>query len=305
MNYTLHQLQIFVVVADNSSITKASDQLHMTQPAVSIQLKKLQDNFDIPLYEVIGRKLYLTDFGKEFLEISRSILNEVKQIDYKTKAFKGLLTGKLKIACVSTSKYVIPYFLSDFLKQNPHVDLNLEVTNKTQVLRALERNEMDFCVVSLLPTEPEIEKITLLSNHLYLVANQNFDEEVDDISKIPLVFREEGSGTRQTMEHFFEEQDIKPKVKLELLSNETVKQAVIAGLGYSILPLVSIKNELATKTLKIVEYKKLPIATSWQLIWHKNKKLSPVSKAFLEHLETNKNDILKKHFSWLHQYRNE
>lgn len=303
MNYTLHQLQIFVMVAEHSSITKASEHLHMTQPAVSIQLKKLQDNFDIPLYEVIGRKLYLTDFGNEFLEISRAILDEVKQIDYKTKAFKGLLTGKLKIAAVSTAKYVIPYFLTDFLKKNPHVDLNLEVTNKSQVMRALEKNEMDFCVVSLLPAEPEIEKMVLLSNHLYLVANQQFDDKVDDLSKIPLVFREEGSGTRQAMQQFFEEHHITPKIKLELLSNETVKQAVIAGLGYSILPLVSIKNELATETLKIVDYKKLPIATSWQLIWHKNKKLSPVSKAFLNHLEQHKNDILKTNFSWLQKFR--
>ena len=134
MNYTLHQLQIFLKIAQIQSITKASEELHLTQPAVSIQLKNFQDQFPIPLTEVVGRKLFITDFGKEIALAAEKILNEVYAINYKTLAYQGALSGRLKISVVSTGKYVMPYFLSDFMRDNAGVDLIMDVTNKLQII---------------------------------------------------------------------------------------------------------------------------------------------------------------------------
>lgn len=222
MNYTLHQLQVFLKIAQNESITKAAAELHLTQPAVSIQLRNLQDQFDVPLTEVIGRKLYVTDFGKEIAMAAEKILNEVHAINYKTMAFKGQLTGKLKISVVSTGKYVIPYFLSDFLKKNQGVELSLDVTNKIKVLKNLERNEVDFSLVSVLPDSLQIEKVELMPNSLYLIANsdQKIATGIQDksiIETLSIIYREEGSGTRLVMEKFIENNQLTVPKKWYLL----------------------------------------------------------------------------------------
>ena len=140
MNYTLHQLQIFLKVAEAKSITRAAEELNLTQPAVSIQMRNLQNQFEIPLTEVIGRQLYITDFGLEIAETAQKILNKVNEINYKTMSFKGILSGKLNISIVSTGKYVMPYFLTDFLKLNSGIDLNMDVTNKSKVIQSLKEN---------------------------------------------------------------------------------------------------------------------------------------------------------------------
>ena len=142
MNYTLHQLQVFLKITQTQSITKAAEELHLTQPAVSIQLKNFQDQFDIPLTEVVGRKLFVTDFGKEIAVAAEKILHEVHEINYKTLAYKGQLTGRLVISVVSTGKYVMPYFLPDFLQNNPGVDLKLDVTSKTNQMYMLAKSKI-------------------------------------------------------------------------------------------------------------------------------------------------------------------
>jgi len=164
MHYTLNQLQVFLKVVQTESVTKASEELFLTQPAVSIQLKNFQDQFDIPLTEVVGRKLYVTDFGKEIAVAAENILNQVHAINNKTLAYKGQLAGRLKISVVSTGKYVMPYFLTDFIKKNNGVDLLMDVTNKNKVIESLEKNEVDFALVSILPSKLNVEKLDLLQN---------------------------------------------------------------------------------------------------------------------------------------------
>lgn len=301
MNYTLHQLQVFLKVAQTASVTKAAEALHLTQPAVSIQLKNLQDQFDIPLTEVVGRKLYVTDFGKEIAAAAESILNQVYAIDYKTQAHKGQLAGRLTISVVSTGKYVMPYFLAGFINQHPGVELAMDVTNKMKVIESLEQNEVDFALVSILPEDFEVNKINLLENSLYLVGNKESKVRKDVSNKelfadLPLIYREPGSGTRQTMERFIGRHHLKIRKKLELTSNEAVKQAVIAGLGFSIMPLIGIKNEISTGSIKIITVKGLPIKTTWQLIWLKRKNLSPVAGAFLDFIQKEKDNIVNMHF---------
>ncbi len=302
MNYTFHQLQIFLKVVQTGSITKSADELHLTQPAVSIQLRNLQDQFDIPLTETVGRKLYITDFGREIAGLAEKILEQVQTMDSRTQAYKGRLFGQLKIASVSTGKYVMPYFLSGFLERNPDVTLKMDVTNKTQVIENLEKNEIDFALVSLLPAHLHIEKIDLLPNKLYLVGKQvpkgkNTPSPTDLLETIPLIFRESGSGTRQTMEKFITKRGILFKKKMELTSNEAVKQALLAGLGISIMPLIGIRTELRTKKLHIIPFKGLPIQTTWSLIWLKGKRHSPVASAYLEDLRKNKEETVRRYFN--------
>ncbi len=307
MNYTLNQLQIFLKIVQTKSVTKASEELHLTQPAVSIQLKNFQDQFDIPLTEVVGRKIYITDFGHEIAESIENIINQVYAINYKTMAYKGKLTGRLKISVVSTGKYVMPFFLADFMKQNEGIELVMDVTNKSKVIESLENNEVDFALVSILPTSLNVEKLDLLQNKLYLVGNSKTklkkDIKARDIFKnLPLIFREKGSGTRQAMESFIESNHLSVLKKMELTSNEAVKQALLADLGYSIMPLIGIRNELHNNELQIIPIKGLPIKTTWSLIWLKGKKHSPVSLSLLAYLEKEKSQIIQEKFTWYEHY---
>ncbi|HEX7366047.1 MAG TPA: LysR family transcriptional regulator [Pelobium sp.] len=307
MNYTLNQLQIFLKIAQTQSVTKAAEELHLTQPAVSIQLRNLQLQFDIPLTEVVGRKIYITDFGRELAEVAENILNQVHAINYKTHAFKGQLTGKLKISVVSTGQYVLPFFISDFVKQNPAVELQIDVTNKKGVLHSLENNEVDFALVSVLPATLNIEKLDLLPNKLYLVggvknAYHKTMYDKDLLKTLPMIFREKGSGTRQTMQDFMDKNNLSILKKMELSSNEAVKQALIAGMGYSIMPLIGIKNELTNKDLQIIPVKGLPITSTWSLIWLKGKNHSPAAANFLKYLKEEKENIVLEKFEWSQKY---
>ncbi len=307
MNYTLNQLQIFLKIVQTQSVTKASEELHLTQPAVSIQLRNFQDQFDIPLTELVGRKIYITDFGLEIAEAAENIINQVYAINYKTQAYKGKLTGRLKISVVSTGKYVMPYFLTNFMQQHSGIELLMDVTNKNKVVESLENNEVDFALVSILPNTLNIEKLDLLQNKLYLVGSSvtKFTKttNIKEIFKeLPLLFREKGSGTRQTMESFIERNNLSVLKKMELTSNEAVKQSLLAGLGYSIMPLIGIKNELHNNELQIIPIKGLPIKTTWSLIWLRGKKHSPVANSFLEYLKKEKSQIVHDKFSWYEQY---
>lgn len=307
MNYTLNQLQIFLKIAQTKSVTKAAEELHLTQPAVSIQLKNFQAQFDIPLTEVIGRNIYITDFGTEIADAAAAILEQVNAIDQKMHIHRGELVGKLKISVVSTGKYVMPYFLSGFIKENPGVELIMDVTNKSKVVESLEENSVDFSLVSILPNTLQVEKIDLLSNKLFLVGNTErkfskkpYGKEI--FKDIPLIFREAGSGTRQAMERFISSNNVTVQKKLELTSNEAVKQAVLAGLGYSVMPLIGIKNELYERQLQIIPVKRMPVKTVWSLIWLKGKKHAHVALALMEYIKNQKASIIAEHFSWYEKY---
>ncbi|NVK49580.1 MAG: LysR family transcriptional regulator [Cyclobacteriaceae bacterium] len=292
MNYTINQLRVFLKVIETESITKASEELFMTQPAVSIQLKNFQNQFKFPLTEIVGRQLYVTEFGYEVAEIAKRIFDELEALKYKTKEYEGIYTGRLRISVASTGKYVIPYFLTGFLDAHKGIDLSLDVTNKSKVVESLKNNELDFAVVSVLPEEVEVEEVFLIENKLYMVGNPE-----NHTKNKTLIYREEGSATRRVMEQYFDKKGSKRK-QIELTSNEAVKQAVIAGIGHSILPLIGIKSELLEGSLKIIRKRDLPLKTDWRLIWLKDKKLSPVANAYLDYVRKEKIKIQEKFFKW-------
>jgi DNA-binding transcriptional LysR family regulator len=300
MYYTLHQLKVFVKVCELKSITKAADELHLTQPAVSIQLKKLQEQFDIPLTEVIGRQLYVTEFGEQILSLSETLLEGAERINDTANLYKGLFTGKIKIASVSTGKYVIPYFLTGFTREHPNIDLTIDVTNKNLVVESLARNETDFALVSVLP-DLALERIELMDNVLHLFSGPEYYQQSDSLTlkklaEIPLIFREQGSATRKAMENYLNLNKVKPKRSFELTSNEAVKQAVMAGLGMSIMPLIGLRHELQLDKLKIVPLKDLPIKTNWNLVWTSGKNLTPACQALIEYIKLHKEEVIQANF---------
>jgi DNA-binding transcriptional LysR family regulator len=306
MNYTLHQLKIFVEIVQKQSVTKASKALFLSQPAVSIQLKKFQDQFPLPLTEIVGRKLYVTNFGKEIAITAQRILDEVSKIDHKTKEYQGKLAGKLTLSCVSTGKYVLPYYLSGFVNQHTGIDFSIDVTNKQNVIKDLEQNKIDFALVSVLPDHLSLATLPLLKNSLYLVGGK--EREANRKGKIanifqeqPLLYREKGSATRNAMETFIYGKNVSVQKKIELTSNEALKQAVIAGLGYSIMPLLGIKETVDVGDIKIIKHAGLPIHTQWNIVWLKNKSLSLVATAFIEYLSTEKDTIKAKYFDWVEE----
>lgn len=306
MNYTLHQLQVFVRVVETRSVTRAAEELHMTQPAVSIQLKNFQDQFDIALTEVVGRQLYVTEFGKEIAQRAEKILNEVYAINYQTLSYKGVLSGRLRIAIVTTGKYVMPHFLADFLQQHLGVELRMSVDNRSRVIEMLEDNAVDFALMSVSPDNLKLEEEILLSNHLFLIGNKPAARSkkwgLRDLSEMPFVFREEGSGTRMVIESHLKKAGVQLNKRLELDTNESVKQAIIAGLGNSILPLIGLKNEIQNGELYIWPLSGFPIHSEWKLVWLKNKKHSPVAESYLSFLKNHKEHIRRERFGWTEPY---
>lgn len=306
MDYTFQQLKIFSTLSETQSITKAAEIMHISQPAVSVQLKKFQNFFDNPLYEVIGKKLYLTDFGHEIAAVCRTTMQEAQQLKNKSKEHKGELWGTLKISVVSTAKYVMPFLLSDFLRTNPGVDLKMDVTNKLAVVESLEKNEIDFAMVSTLPENLQIEKIELMPNKLHLIGSKNMPiitELNNELgSSHTFIFREKGSATRQIMENVLKDKRVSIAKQLQLTSNEAIKQAVLAGLGYSIMPLIGLKNALQSGDVKIMPVDGLPVTTNWHLIWLKSKKFGGAQTAFLNYLKEKKDTILHDKFKWFEQF---
>lgn len=303
MNYTLHQLKIFVKVAELKSVTKASEELFMSQPGVSIQLKKLQDQFEIPLTEVIGKKLYVTDFGIKVLAVSKKILEESDLLKFTVSQFKGLLTGKISFSIVSTAKYILPFYLKEFVSNYPEIEMSIDVTNKSKVLDSLKNNTTDFALISVLPEDLNLIKIELLTNHLFMVGpGHENDTSKFKIQESPLIFRENGSATRTAMEDYLDYRKINFNKKLELVSNEAIKQSVIAGLGYSIMPIIGLKNELLNGSIKIIHQPKLPIISKWYLVYNSGKKLTPASMQFIEYINNNKANIMMECFGWERQF---
>ena len=301
MNYTLHQLKIFLKVSELQSITKAAEELHLTQPAISIQLKKLQDQFDLPLVEVVGRKLHTTDFGREIEERCKRILEEADGIKHTIDQYKGLLSGRIKISVVSTGKYVMPYFLKPFMDIHPGVDISLDVSNKGKVIEGLVKNDSDFSLVSVLPKDIDVEQVALMENRLHLAGSSSYTGKIrspKDLEKLTLLFREEGSATRNAMERYLKDQNIKVGKSMDLVSNEAVKQAINAGIGFSIVPLIGLRTALANENIKIFPLKGLPITTKWNLIWNKRKRLTPAQKELVKVIELYKTDVMEEHFKW-------
>jgi len=260
----------------------------MSQPAVSIQVKKLQEHFDIDLIEVIGKQLYLTDAGVELYNTQKKIKNELKSLEMTFDELKGVMKGKLSIVVVSTAKYFMPYILGKFRNESPQVQISLKVTDRNEVTSQLKENACDLAVYSQLPDGIALEHIEFLSNPLVLAASPNHELankkniHWKDLEKHDFLIRETGSGTRLVMERLLNQENINPEIVMELSTNEAVKQAIMAGIGISLVSRYSLLNEEKMSKISVLDVKGLPYVNNWKLVYPKGKKLSPVARSFIQ-----------------------
>lgn len=289
-NATLRQLKVFEAVARNLSYTRAAEELFTTQPTVSIQIKQMTDIVGQPLLEQVGKRVYLTDTGRELLKVCRDIFNGLDRFEMLVSDMNGVKAGKLRLAVITTTKYFVPRLLGIFCQRYPGIDVSLKVTNRERVLQRMSDNMDDLYVLGQPPEHMDVEFEPFLENPLVVLAAHN--HLLAGKKKIPpkrleeeqFLMREQGSGTRLATEQFFSERGLKLKVRMELGSNEAIKQAVAGGLGIAVLSAHTLALERSIDELVILDIQGFPIRRHWYLAYPKDKQLSVVAKAFLEFL---------------------
>ncbi|WP_309742318.1 MULTISPECIES: LysR substrate-binding domain-containing protein [unclassified Chamaesiphon] len=297
---TLHQLKVFETVARLTSITRAAEELSLTQPTVSMQIKQLTQNIGIPLFEQIGKKLYLTQAGQELLITCREIFNELSRFEMKITDFQGLKQGKLKLATITTTKYFMPRAIAPFCQLYPGVDVALEITNHERVLERLSENLDDLYIISKIPDRLDVVLHPFLENPLVVIAPKTHplaQEKNIPISKLqnePFIMRERGSGTRDAVEQLLTKHGVSVKVRLELGGNEAIKQAIGVGLGISVLSQHTFTHEAALSGLTILDVQHFPIERHWYIIYPDNKQLSIVASTFFDFLQQESQAIANK-----------
>ena len=291
MNITFRQLRLFMALAETGSVSAAARMAHITQPTASMGLKEISDTVGVPLYEVVARKVHLTQMGLELVKTARAISDEWETFEQQVHGIKGLTRGKLKVAVVSTAKYFIPRILGTFCDKYPEIEISLEVLNRDGVVKRLEENLDDLYIMSQPPLNIEINDEVFMPNPLMLIAPKNHalaKKRTIDLASLKnekFIFREKGSGTRMATEAHFKKLKFKAEVRLELGSNEAIKQAVIGGLGLAVLSKYSLADQ---DDIAVLECKEFPIESSWHIVSPKGKKLSPIATIFKKHLLINK-----------------
>ena len=290
MHLTLRQLKVFESVARHLNYTRAAAELHLTQPAVSMQIKQLEGSLGAPLFEQLGKRIHLTETGQEVLGYARAINQQLDELETVLNRIKGLGGGRLRISVATTANYFIPTLLGSFSRRYPDVTVSLDVTNRETLLQQLSENSVDLVIMGQPPTEADVDAEAFMDNPLVVVAPP--DHPLAGKKKIPLarlqeetfLVRETGSGTRIAMERFFNERGIRLKTGMEVGSNEAIKQSVQAGLGLGLLSRATIEQELTLKRLVVLDIAEFPIMRQWFVVHRRGKRLSAAAEAFRKFL---------------------
>ena len=297
MRMTLRQLRIFNEVCDLRSYSRAAEEMSLTQPAVSLQIRQLEELIGQPLFEYVGKKLYLTEAAQALQLASRDIFGRLENLDMQLSDMQGSLQGQLKLAIESSAKYFVPHLFAAFKRQYPEIMLNLTVVNRAQVIRRLSDNRDDLVVMSMVPQDMGLEFLPFLNNPIVAVARPDHplcllpNPGLKDLEGQTLVIREPGSGTRKACEEYFKEKRIHFEHTLEVSSAEAQRECVVAGLGVALLTRHALSLELATGTLKELPVAELPLYRSWCVVQARDKRLSPVAHAFLAFIRTERAQI--------------
>ncbi|MBF2015804.1 MAG: LysR family transcriptional regulator [Rivularia sp. T60_A2020_040] len=287
---TLDQLKVFEAAARHSSFTRAAEELFVTQPTVSMQVKHLTQAVGVPLFEYVGKRIYLTEAGREVLSTCKEIFKSLDRLETTIVDLKGMKQGRLRLAAVTTTKYFIPKLLKPFCKLYPGVSVSLEITNHNALLSRLNDNLDDLYILSCPPEREDMEAKAFLDNPLVLVAPSDHplalkrNISLKYLTNEPFIMREQGSGTRKAVENFFAQHQISVPINLELGSNEAIQQAVIDGLGLSVLSLHTLNSTEKINKLAILDVEGFPIYRQWHIAYPKKKQLSITASTFLEYL---------------------
>ncbi|QWD89452.1 LysR family transcriptional regulator [Polynucleobacter sp. MWH-CaK5] len=286
--YTIKQIQTFIEVAKEKSISKAAENLFVTQPAISMQIKQLEDAFGLPLLEPIGRNIQLTSAGLEFLERAQAAISELKDLEAVMASHLNLGQGHISLGIVSTTKYFVPMLLVEFRKMLPGIKVTLKIDNRESILAMLARNEVDLVIMGRVPKEMDCIATPFATNPMAIVSgpthplSRRKQAKFSDLANQEFVVREIGSGTRQAMERMFQQHGVQLKIAMEMPSNETIKQAVMAGMGLSFLSLRTVRHELASGHIVLLDIMGLPHIGHWYITHRAQKKLPPAALAFKE-----------------------
>ncbi|UXL38552.1 LysR family transcriptional regulator [Pseudomonas fragi] len=297
MRITFRQLQVFNEVCDLRSYSRAAEEMSLTQPAVSLQIRQLEELIGQPLFDYVGKKLYMTEAAEALQLASRDIFGRLENLDMQLSDMLGSLQGQLKLAVESSAKYFVPHLFAAFKRQHPEVNLQLTVVNRAQAVRRLSDNRDDLVIMSMVPQDMGLEFLPFLNNPIVAVAPTDHPLcnrgplHLQDLEPYTLLMREQGSGTRMACEEYFKEKRVHFSQTLEVSSNESQRECAVAGLGVALLTRHAVSLELATGLLRELPVEELPLYRSWCVVQAKAKRLSPVAHAFLGFIRTERLQI--------------
>lgn len=290
MNVTFRQLKLFLALAETGSVSGAARAMHVTQPTASMQLKEVTQAVGVPLYEVISKKVHLTEMGRELAQTAREMVQTWEAFEQGVDSFKGLARGKLKVAVVSTAKYFMPRLIGSFCKKYPEIDVSLEILNRDGVVQRMRDNLDDLYIMSQPPRDLDLNDEIFMANPLVLVAAarsalvKQSGVLLADLAEQRFILREKGSGTRMGVDQYFKKNKFHPDIRMELGSNEAVKEAVAGGLGIGIVSRHSLHGQQKEHGVAVVNVKGFPILSNWHIVHPASKKLSPIATAFKLHM---------------------
>ena len=298
MHLTFQQLRLLEAVSRLGSYTLAAKELFITQPAVSIQIKRLEEQVGLPLFEQVGKKTFPTSAGKTMYAASLDIINRVEDLKISIEELKGTVKGSLKVSVVSTAKYFLPELLGVFLQQYPDVEPKLTFTNRARVIERLMNNEDDFVIMGQTPKEENLEASPFLNNILGIVAHKDHplankkNITIKELADQRFLIREIGSGTRNVFDQLLQQHGVAIEPYMELGSSEALKQAVMAGLGIAVLSLHTVQLERDVNKLTVLDVEGFPLKRRWYVVHLKGKKLSLVAQTFLDYILEESHKVL-------------
>jgi DNA-binding transcriptional LysR family regulator len=290
MTITFRQLRLVLALSETGSVSGAARMMHVTQPTASMQLKEVADSLGLPLYEVVARKVYMTELGLDLARTARAIATEWDGFEQRVDSLKGYTRGKLRVAVVSTAKYFVPRLLGTFCKRYPDIDVSFEVLNRDGVVSRLRNNLDDIYVMSTPPTDVDLVDEVFMANPLVMIAAtanplaKRHGLSLSDVSEQRFILREEGSGTRMAVDRYFRKMKFRPNLRLELGSNEAIKESVAGGLGISVVSSHALHGHAREHGVAVLKVTGFPIESNWHIVHPKGKKLSPIAAVFKTHL---------------------
>ena len=297
MRITFRQLQVFNEVCDLRSYSRAAEEMSLTQPAVSLQIRQLEELVGQPLFDYVGKKLYMTEAAEALQRASRDIFDRLENLDMQLSDLLGSLQGQLKLAVESSAKYFVPHLFAAFKRLHPEVNLQLTVVNRAQAVRRLSDNRDDLVIMSMVPLDMGLEFLPFLNNPIIAVAppdhplSQRESLQLQELEPFTLLMREQGSGTRRACEEYFKDKRVHFKQTLEVASTDAQRECAVAGLGVALLTRHAVSLELATGLLRELPVEELPLYRSWCVVQAKAKRLSPVAHAFVGFIRSERQQI--------------